>query len=174
MYVIPFKGLKVGNHNFNFEVNDEFFEKFEESEIKEGKFSVTVDIDKRATHLDLLIKITGTALINCDRCLEIFPYRISCENRLIAKLEEEDSGNGNADIIYYSADEYELDLGQHLYEFIHLALPIRRVHPVDKNGKAGCNPEMIKKLNELLIYDDKENDTDPVWDGLKKLINNKN
>ena len=174
LFTIPLKGLKEGRYIFNFKIDNEFFEKFEESEIKEGALSAAVEMDKIASHFDLIVKIWGTIMISCDRCLEMFPYSINCENRLIVKLEEEISINDNADIIYYSDDEYELDLGQHLYEFIHLALPIRRVHPVDKNGKAGCNPEMIKKLNELLIDEEKENDTDPRWDKLKKLINNKN
>jgi uncharacterized metal-binding protein YceD (DUF177 family) len=55
-----------------------------------------------------------------------------------------------------------------------MTIPIRRVHPLDKNGKIGCNPEMIKKLNELLIDEEKEDNTDPRWDELKKLMNNKN
>ena len=172
LFTIPFKGLKVGRYSFNFKIDNEFFEKFEESEIKEGKLSATVEMDKIASHIDLLIKISGTALISCDRCLEIFSYPINCENRLIVKFSKEDSDD--ADAIYLLSDENELDLQQHFYEFIHLALPIRRVHPTDKNGKVGCNPEMIKILNELLIDEEIHNDTDPRWDELKKLINNKN
>jgi uncharacterized metal-binding protein YceD (DUF177 family) len=103
----------------------------------------------------------------------MFSHAINCENRLIVKSENDVSSDDN-DIIYLSADEYELDLRQHLYEFIHLALPIRRVHPADNDGKTGCNPEMIKRLNELLIYEEKQNNADPRWDELKKLMNNKN
>ena len=170
IYTIPFKGLKEGRYSFEFEVNNEFFEKFEESEIKEGTLLATVEMDKRTTHLDLLVKIVGTVMISCDRCLEMFSYPINCKNRLIVKFGN-DTANNDADVIYLSTDEYELDLRQHLYEFIHLALPIRRVHPLDKNGKTGCNPEMIKKLNELLIDEEKQNNTDPIWDELKKLMN---
>ena len=170
IYTIPFKGLKEGRYSFEFEVNNEFFEKFEESEIKEGTLLATVEVDKRTTHLDLLVKIVGTVMISCDRCLEMFSYPINCKNRLIVKFGN-DTANNDADVIYLSTDEYELDLRQHLYEFIHLALPIRRVHPLDKNGKTGCNPEMIKKLNELLIDEEKQNNTDPIWDELKKLMN---
>ena len=173
IFTIPFKGLKEGQYSFNFDVDSEFFEKFEESEIKEGNFLATVEMDKRASHLDLLLKILGTAMISCDRCLEMFSYPISCENRIIVKFGEDNLSN-DADVIYLPDDEDVLDLRQHIYEFIHLALPIRRVHPIDKNGKIGCNPEMIKKLNELLIYEEKQNDTDPRWDELKKLMNNKN
>ena len=173
IFTIPFKGLKEGQYSFNFDVDSEFFEKFEESEIKEGNFWATVEMDKRASHLDLLLKISGTAMISCDRCLEMFSYPISCENRIIVKFGEDNLSN-DTDVIYLPDDEDVLDLRQHIYEFIHLAFPIRRVHPIDKNGKIGCNPEMIKKLNELLIYEEKQNDTDPRWDELKKLMNNKN
>ena len=170
IFTIPLKGLKEGRHNFNFDIDNEFFEKFEESEIKDGTLSAAVEMDKRASHFDLIVKILGTVMISCDRCLEMFLYPINCENRLIVKMEENISNDDDADIIYFSADEYELDLKQHLYEFIHLALPIRRVHQPD----TGCNPEMIKRLNELFIYEEKQNNTDPRWDELKKLTNNKN
>jgi len=173
IFIIPFKGLKVGQYSFNFNVDNEFFEKFEESEINEGNLSATVEMDKRASFLDLSVKISGSVMISCDRCLEMFSYPISCENRLIVKFEENTS-NDDADAIFLSTDEHELDLRQHLYEFIHLAIPIRRVHRPDENGKVGCNPEMIKKLNELLIDEEKQDNTDPRWDELKKLMNNKN
>jgi uncharacterized protein len=62
-----------------------------------------------------------------------------------------------------------LDLRQQIYEFIMLALPIKRVHPADKKGKSTCDPVMLKKLEELII-EEKEND--PRWDELKKLMNN--
>lgn len=73
------------------------------------------------------------------------------------------------DILSVPIDAYELDLQQQIYEFIMLALPIRRVHPVDKNGNSTCDPVMLKKLDELIV--DEEKDTDPRWDELKKLMN---
>jgi len=172
-FTIHFKGLKEGRYSFDFKVDDEFFEKFEGSEIKEGNLLAVVEMEKRASHLDLLVKISGTAMISCDRCLEVFSYPISCENRIIVKFGE-DNSNADADVIYLSTDEHDLDLMQHLYEFIHLALPIRRVHQVDKDGNNGCDPEMIKKLKEMIVNEDKQNNTDPVWDELKKWMNNKN
>jgi len=60
-------------------------------------------------------------------------------------------------------------LQQHIYEFIHLALPIRRVHPDDKKGNSTCDPIMLKKLEELVIDEDVDND--PRWDELKRLMN---
>ena len=58
---------------------------------------------------------------------------------------------------------------QHIYEYIQLALPIKRVHTDDSEGNSTCDPEMLKKLNEFIV--EEENNTDPRWDELRKLIN---
>jgi uncharacterized protein len=171
LYIIPLSGLKEGHHSFDFEIEDEFFEEFEESEIKEGSLKAYVEMDKRSTHLDLLIRISGSVLICCDRCLEMFSRPVECENRLIVKLGKSISDE-DPDILSLAFDENELDLKQHFYEYIHLALPIKRVHPDDKNGKSTCNPDMLKKLNEHLVDDEIDKTIDPRWDDLKKLMNN--
>jgi len=168
LYSIPLSGLKEGHHTLDFEIDNAFFELFEESEVKEGSLAAVVEMEKRSSHLDLTVRISGTVKISCDRCLETFSQPVDCENRLLVKFgkEIEDS---DPDILTIPVDEHELDLQQQIYEFIILALPIKRVHPTDKNGKSTCNPDMIKKLEELLIEEEKEND--PRWDELKKLMN---
>jgi len=168
LYTIPLSGLKEGHHTFDFEIDNEFFELFEESEVKEGSLVALIEMDKRSSHLDLTIKISGSVKINCDRCLEMFFQPIDCENRILVKFGKsiEDS---DPDILSIAVDEHELDLQQQIYEFIILALPIKRVHPLDKNGNSTCDPVMIRKLEELLIEEEKEND--PRWDELKKLMN---
>ena len=166
---IPIIGLKEGHHLFEFEIGDRFFEEFEESEIKEGNLSVSIELDKRATHFDLIIKITGEVRICCDRCLETFFQPIACENRLLVKFGKK-WDDSDPDIITIPADMHELNIKQYLYEFIHLALPIQRVHPGDKPGMNSCDPDMLKKLNQYIVNNEKVND--PRWDELRKLINN--
>ena len=169
LFIIPISGLKEGHHLFDFEIGDRFFEEFEESEIKEGTLSVSIELDKRSSHFDLIAKITGEVRVCCDRCLEMFFHPLACENRLIIKFGK-NLDDSDPDIITIPAGEPELDIKQYLYEFIHLALPIQRVHPGDKTGINACNAEMLKKLNQYIVSDEKEND--PRWDELKKLINN--
>jgi uncharacterized protein len=167
-YVIPLIGLKEGRHTIDYNIGKEFFELFEESEVKEGSLVACVEIEKRSSHADVIIRISGSVLVSCDRCLEMFSHPVNCENKLLVKfgksLEESDP-----DIISVPAEEHELELRQHFYEFILLALPIKRVHPYDKKGKSTCDPVMLKKLEDLLIEEEKEND--PRWDDLKKLMN---
>ena len=169
LYILSLSGLKEGHHLYDFEIRNKFFEEFEESEIKEGNLSVVAELDKRSSHFDLSIKITGKVRICCDRCLEMFLQPIECENRLLIRFGKR-WDDSDPDIITIPADEHELDIKQYLYEFIHLALPIKRVHPLDGTGRNSCDPEMLKKLDQHIVNEDKTND--PRWDELKKLINN--
>jgi uncharacterized metal-binding protein YceD (DUF177 family) len=52
-----------------------------------------------------------------------------------------------------------------LYEYIHLLLPIRRVHPEDDQGNSRCDPEIIRKLKEL----SESHMPDPRWEALNQL-----
>jgi uncharacterized metal-binding protein YceD (DUF177 family) len=167
-YTIPLSGLKEGHHTFDFEIDKEFFEQFVESEVKEGSLIAKIEMDKRSTHSDLSIMISGTVRVCCDRCLEMFSHPVVCENRLLVKFGKS-MDDIDPDIIFIPFDEHELDLKQHIYEFVYLALPIKRVHPENKDGKSTCDPEMLKKLEEHII--EEENDSDPRWDELKKLMN---
>ncbi len=70
-YNIPISGLREGKHTYDFGISREFFEQFEESEVKEGNLVVKVEADKRSSHVDLTIRIEGTVSLSCDRCLGI-------------------------------------------------------------------------------------------------------
>jgi len=168
-YTIPVSGIKEGQHYFDFKINKELFEQFEESEVKEGELIAVVDAGKSSTHIDLVIKIRGTVSIPCDRCLGMFSLPIDCTNRLLVKLgkvRDED----DPDIITILAEEPTLDLKQYFYEYILLALPIQRIHPDDSEGNSTCDPHMLEKLQEHIVNDIDEKD--PRWDELKKLVNN--
>ena len=167
-YTIPLGGIKEGYHSFNIEIGKAFFEKFEESEVTDGSLIAFIEMEKRSSHADVLIRISGSVRVSCDRCLEMFSQPVDCENKILVKFGKrlEDS---DPDVLSLPADQSELDLQQHLYEFILLALPIRRVHPDDKKGKSTCDPVMLEKLEEHIVEEEPEND--PRWDELKKLMN---
>ena len=167
-YTIGLSGLKEGRHTIDFEIDNKFFENFEESEIKEGKLFANVELEKRSSHIDLFIRISGKVIVCCDRCLEMFIFPVESESRLLVKLGKKIE-ESDPDIVSLTTDEHELDLRQHFYEYIHLALPIRRVHPDDQNGNSTCDPVMLKKLREHIV--EVENENDPRWDELKKLMN---
>lgn len=169
MFIVPVSGLKEGHYNFDFEIGNSFFDLFEESEIKEGNLNADVEIDKRSSLIEMKIMISGVVRISCDRCLEMFDYRLTCENKLLVKFGTI-KDYSDPEIITVSSEEHQLDLSQFFYEYIHLALPIKRIHPDDENDNSTCNPEMLLKLKEHLV--EEEGRSDPRWDELKKLMNN--
>jgi uncharacterized protein len=169
IFTIPISGLKVGQHCFDFNIDKAFFEQFEESEVKKGELSAYIEADKRSSHIDLTIRISGAVIIPCDRCLGMYLQPIDCVNRLLVKFGKI-ADDDDPDMITLPPDEKDLDLKQYFYEYILLALPIKRVHPDNSSGKSTCDPEMLEKLREHVVGEEYE--SDPRWDELKKLMNN--
>ncbi len=131
--------------------------------------AVKVETDKRSSHVGLTIRIEGLVSISCDRCLGILQHPLSCENRLLVKFGKVHD-ESDPDIITVPPDENELDMAQYFYEYILLAMPIQRIHPDDMNGNSTCDPVMLNKLKEHKVKE--EDNSDPRWDELKKLMNN--
>ncbi len=169
LYTIPLTGLNETRYTYEFMIGDSFFRDFEGSEIKRGEFKAVVVLQKCSAHLELDIVINGKAEVICDRCLEFFYMPLTSSNRLFVKHGLEWEGS-DPDLITIPMDEHTIDLSQFFYEYIHLSLPIQRIHPDDAEGNTTCNPLMIKKLNEHLFSHEKE--SDPRWDELKKLTMN--
>jgi uncharacterized protein len=166
-YVIPFAGLKEGRHEFEFDVDDSFFDQFESSEIKKGKLGVSVELIKSQQVLEMSFYIDGFVKTICDRCLDEFDLPVTYNGKLFFKFAAE-SYELTDEIIILSASENEINISQFIYEFIHLALPYRRIHP-DINGMSGCNKMMIQKLESLKIDEITENNYSPSWDKLKEI-----
>lgn len=169
-YIIPFSSLKPGRYEYEFEVNDSFFEHFEESEITHGRLAVKLEVQRQPVMLALAFDITGEVELTCDRCGDLYRQPVEGHRRMVVNLgggEPEDED----DIVILPAHEHALDVSKYIYEFITLLVPQRRVHPEDENGVSGCDPEVIKKLNELRIGDDENGDapSDPRWAALKGL-----
>ena len=169
LYSIPLAGLREGRYTYDFSIGDDFFEAFESSEISRGVLRADVVLDERSTHFELTVTISGSAEVVCDRCLDSFYLPVSCTNRLIVKLGAEWE-EADPDMLVMPAESHEIDLAQYFYEYIHLALPIQRIHPSDEEGRSGCDPDMISKLEDHLV--EGEGETDPRWDELKKLSRN--
>lgn len=166
LYTIPLIGLKEGTHTFEFGIGNKFFDGFEDSEIKEGDLRAHVLLEKGSACINLRIVISGAVKISCDRCLEFFMQKVECENNIILKTGH-DTDEGDPEIIFVPFSSHEFDLSQLFYEYIHLALPLRRIHPDGKDGRCGCNPDMIARLESHRAENENKQ-----MNELKKLLNN--
>jgi uncharacterized metal-binding protein YceD (DUF177 family) len=166
-FVIPFSGLKQGIHRFDFEADDLFFEHFEYSEIKNGRISVGLNLTKEENLLVLDFTFDGQVTLPCDRCFEPVDLRIQGKNRLCVKY-----GSGyyeeNEALQIIPEGETQFNVSPFIYEFIHLLLPVKRIHPEDENGESRCNPEVLKMLEDL----SEKHAPDPRWEVLNDLLKN--
>jgi uncharacterized protein len=170
-YRIPFKGLKIGKHNFRYEVGDAFFNEFEYSLVKSGKLVVDLEMDKQETMLILLFNISGNIALSCDVCLANYPSAINIEERQIVKFTgDEHLEDDTEEIVMLSRNEFEVDISGLIYEYINLAVPyISRC--ADEGNTEWCDKEMIRKLDELSGDKKEENNStdDPRWEALKNI-----
>lgn len=162
-YIIPFSGLPQRVHEFDFEVDNKFFECFENSEIVDGKVLVKAKLDRKSVLLIFDLTAKGSVVVPCDRCGDDFELSIEGAQRIIVKLGNEDEGNEDDDIVYLDTKEHEINIAQFIYEMISLSVPYQRVHP-----KGKCNKETLKQIKSLAVTE-KNKPTDPRWDALKNL-----
>jgi uncharacterized protein len=163
-YIIPFRGLKPGVHPFDFRVGDTFFDAFPESLIHEGEVNIHVDFEKEERMLVLSLLIDGMVIVPCDRCNEPVRLKITGREKLIVKFGDEFQEQSD-EVLIIPEMSHQLDLASFLYEYIHLLLPMRKVHGEDGTEGASCDPEVIEKLEAL----NRKTEIDPRWEALSKL-----
>jgi len=166
-YSIPFTGLKLGKHRFDFTVDDAFFAEFEYSLVKKANLQCVVELDKQETMIILDFDIRGIIEATCDRCLAQYQQPLDITEQQIAKFSEEPVDEDD-EIITLSKNDHEINIAGLIYEYINVAIPFISV--CENGGEDSvCDEEMIAKLNSLAGNEEQTEDTDPRWDVLKKI-----
>jgi uncharacterized metal-binding protein YceD (DUF177 family) len=172
-YLIPFAGLKVGKHQFDYQLDNTFFEHFDYDEFNDASIKVVVVLEKKSTMLELDIKHKGTVNVPCDVSGEEFDMPVKGKLKLLVKFGEE-FNDENEELLILPHGEFEVNVAQYIYESIVVSLPLRRIHPGIKDGSL---TEVIEKLNSLAPGENKleehKGDIDPRWEDLKKLLTDK-
>ena len=76
------------------------------------------------------------------------------------------------EIIIIPFTESHIDISHFVYEFLHLGLPLKRVHPDTAEGNEGCDPRVVESLKKYQAkqQQQKENNVDDSpWKALKTL-----
>lgn len=171
-YRIKFKGLSAGIYHYELDVDAHFFSFFPESEINEGEIKINVDLTVEASNLQFDFLVSGKVKVICDICAEEFLLPINHKAKLHVNFGDENSDITDVDeVLTLSHNESEIDLSQHIFEYIHLSLPYKRIHPKDEYGNSTCDQQMVEKINSYYIKDEKEESIDPRWEQLKNLYN---
>lgn len=178
--------LSNGVHHYEFTIDSSFFSEFENSFIEKGDLKVNLELTRSETMIQSNFFIEGSIELVCDRSLETFDEPITVNENLIFKYGD-DFAELSEDIIVIPRDLPTLNVSQFVYEFIGLAVPMKKLHP-------RFRAEMEKALEDeetegILVYSTggDEEDTedehiaseedekkDPRWEILNKLKKNLN
>ena len=171
-FTIPFSGVKQGKHEFDYVIENEFFESFEYTEFNSANIGLRVLMTKFSMMLELELVAEGMVNVDCDSSGEPYEQPISSNLELVVKFGDEYNDEDD-EILTIPHGEHQVDIAQYIYEMLVLAVPQKRVHPGVLDGT--LKSEALTKLEELQPKDKKENkdNTDPRWDALKDIITDK-
>lgn len=176
-FEIAWQGLKPGAHTFQFELTDKFIVEKAKKDIdfKDLDVLVTLKFDKKNNFFLCHFDIDGSVTVACDRCGDEFKLRLWDEFDLVIKLtgtEEAEEIDDDADVVFIPRSETVIDISDWLYEFVLLSIPLQRIHPDKADDTPGCNPEVLKLLNQL--SEPGEEKKKDIWKGLEALKNKGN
>lgn len=154
-YIIPFLGLKLGEHQYEYEINSNFFEELTYSIIEGGKVKVNLTLEKKDTMLIGHFSCEGAVFMNCDRCNTPVEVPVKGAFRLVFKLSQEQTDDES--LIVLPLEAFELDLRGHIYELLTISLPLRYLHV-----KGACDEEMMAAMSQYLVNSNEEESEE--WD----------
>lgn len=153
-FVVPFVGLKIGTHDYEFNIHKAFFEGIENSLIDDANVTINMAFEKKETMMIALFELSGEVTTTCDRCNDPISIDITGSYRVIYKFGADASDDEN--LIVLDPEAYEIDFSSILYEIMVISMPPRVLHP-----EGGCNPEVMKLYNTYIVN---ANEPDIDWD----------
>jgi uncharacterized metal-binding protein YceD (DUF177 family) len=171
-FEIAFVGLKPGEHTFEYQVTDSFFENYGPQDFSDCKATVKLTLDKKSDFFLLKFEIGGTVSVICDRCGQPFSLQLWDDFTQVVKMvenPEEMEGDEDPEVSYISRTESHLNVGEWIYEFINLSIPMQKIHP-DVDGKSTCDPKVLEMLDQMNKQSGAQDN--PIWKDLDKFRNN--
>lgn len=170
-FEIAFVGLKPGIHEFNYEIDDKFFVHYGQQDFSNCHAKVKLTLDKNNGFMLLKFDVDGHVDASCDRCGNPVTLRLWDEFNIVVKLVDEpekmNDQEEDPDIYYINKNESHLQVADWIFEFINLSLPLQKLCADDAQGNSTCNPEVLKKLEEM--ESNASRGENPLWKGLEQF-----
>ena len=166
---IEFSGLKLGHHNFDFDISETFFNDYNYCDFSHADIKIDVVLIKKTTIMEFNIVVRGNVRIKCDLTNEPYDQPIDNNIDLVVKFGNE-FNNEDDEILIIPHGEYKINLAQYIYELIILSVPAKRIHPGVIDGS--LKSEILNILEDLKPKENKKT-VDPRWEKLKEIITNK-
>ena len=179
------KGMQADLCKYEFLLDNLFFAHIDGPEVQKGKVNVELTVKKTSRAFELSFQTEGIVWVPCDRCLDEMEQPVTSSDKLMVKFGHEYAEEGD-NLIVIPEEEGEINVAWFMYEFIALAIPMKHVHAPGK-----CNKAVTSKLNkhlrtsgdddaeesfgageDIVVEDEAEEQIDPRWNELKKILDN--
>ncbi|WP_245590594.1 YceD family protein [Adhaeribacter aquaticus] len=171
-YDINLVNLKDKKHEYDFELNNDFFALFEQNLVNGGQLHAHVILDKSSLLLNFEFQIKGDINLTCDRSLEEFDYPVDINQTLLVKFGDQEV-ELDENVLQITNDTQSINIAQHLFDYIGVSIPMKKLHPrfeVDENSEGDI---LIYTTGTNTDADESEDDSaDPRWNILKDLNKN--
>ena len=172
-FEIAFVGLKPGIHEFEYAIDDKFFEPFQQQDFSNCRANVKLTLDKKTGFMLMRFEIGGSLEVTCDRCNSNLPFELWDEFKITVKMVEEpelmNDQEEDPDVYYISRGEGHVDVADWIYEFINLSIPMQKVCSFEKMEGPHCDPTAMELLKKMEPEIEKKNEENPIWKGLEKF-----
>lgn len=176
-YEIAFVGLKPGVHEFEYQIDDKFFETYGEQDFHNCQAAIKLHLDKQNGFMLLKFDVSGTVDSQCDRCGNPLTLQLWDEFNIVVKMVEEpeemNENEEDPDVYYISRTESHLRLSDWIYEFVNLSIPNQHYCGEDEDGHSQCNPEVLDKLAQMKrdaqAADEMAKKENSIWKDLDKF-----
>jgi uncharacterized protein len=167
-FTIQFGSLKEGFHDFKYHLESDFFDLIDQDLIQKGDVTVLLNLERSERHMSCTFTLNGWVTKPCDVCLSELQYPIQNVQNLHIKITEKEMED-EPELISIDHNAYELDLTNHLYDYVALSLPMK-LECEDSLNRKTCDEKVI----EILTSSEKDSDnTDhPEWQKLKEIFKN--
>ena len=171
-YIIPLNGWAAGEREYRWQAGTKFFQMFDNAEILDAAVGIEARAVKSGHYIGIDLDIQGSVTVPCDRCLEDLKLPVEAHPSFSVKFgeevaSEEQMREGTREILFLSATDADLDLGQVIYDYVCLALPMQRVH-----AEGECNPDTVRFLGHE-PENEEAGDTNSPFAALKGLFDEK-
>ena len=170
---------------YEFVLDNLYFAHIDGPEVQKGKVNVELTVKRTSRAFELSFQTDGVVWVPCDRCLDEMEQPVSSPDKLMVKFGHEYAEEGD-NLIVIPEEEGEINVAWFMYEFIALAIPMKHVH-----APGMCNKAVTSKLNkhlrtsgdddaeesfgageDIVVEDEAEEQIDPRWNELKKILDN--
>ncbi|RPD48534.1 DUF177 domain-containing protein [Hymenobacter sediminis] len=172
-YDINIAKLADKTHHFAFDLDKAFFEQFDQQLIPDGQVHADVTLTKTDRLITVDFDLHGTVRQICDRSLDEYDQEVEAQEQLLVRFGDQNLELDD-NVLQITPDTQTLPLAQHLFDYIGLSLPMKKLHPrfqdePDENPEADAKLIFTTRQEGEDDEDDDNDGIDPRWNALRNL-----